>query len=125
MGLEDPIEGSDKCPVVKAFAKGVELGDGTRCKPARVELLGGAGQPPSRHVRVFLREGKYHQIRRMMAALGHHVVSIHRVAIGPLVLGDLEEAEWRPLTALELTTLLHHARAGGDTDVDELFRLPH
>jgi len=73
VGLEFPISGSPTCPVVKAFAKGVELGDGTRCKPARVELAAGPDSLPSRHVRVYLREGKYHQIRRMMAALGHYV----------------------------------------------------
>jgi len=54
-----------------------------------------------RHVRVTLTEGRYHQVRRMFAAFGNHVVTLHRVAIGKLTLGDLESGKWRQLTANE------------------------
>jgi len=42
-------------------------------------------------------EGRYHQIRRMFAAVGNHVTALHRVQIGLLELGDLAPGEWRPL----------------------------
>ncbi|MBF0306954.1 MAG: hypothetical protein HQL41_15030, partial [Alphaproteobacteria bacterium] len=48
-------------------------------------------------VRVTLWEGRYHQLRRMFAALGNHVESLHRTTIGGLTLGDLPSGQWRPL----------------------------
>ncbi len=59
-----------------------------------------------RHVRVTLTEGRYHQVRRMFAALGNHVTSLHRTAIGNLQLGDLPPGEWRELTPDERKRLL-------------------
>lgn len=59
-------------------------------------------------VRVVLHEGRYHQVRRMFAALGHHVVTLQRIAIGTLTLGEQGEGTWRVLTQAEcadLTTL--------------------
>ena len=52
-------------------------------------------------VRVTLTEGRYHQVRRMFAACGHHVVTLHRESIGGLCLGELALAagEWRLLDA--------------------------
>lgn len=69
-------------------------------KPVRLEVLA------PRHVRVTLTEGRYHQVRRMFAALGNHVTSLHRTAIGDLQLGDLPEGEWRPLTPAQRALLL-------------------
>jgi 16S rRNA pseudouridine516 synthase len=55
---------------------------------------------------VTLHEGRYHQVRRMFAAAGNHVVSLKRIAIGGLALpDDLAEGEWRPLTPEDLTRL--------------------
>ena len=54
---------------------------------------------------VTISEGRYHQVRRMMAAIGHHVHALQRVAIGPLVLGDLAAGTWRLLDAGEVQTL--------------------
>ena len=48
-----------------------------------------------------LREGRYHQVRRMWAAVGNHVVRLHRFRVGPLSLGGLEEGRWRALTDKE------------------------
>jgi 16S rRNA pseudouridine516 synthase len=47
--------------------------------------------------RLVLHEGRYHQVRRMFAAVGHHVEALHRSAIGGLSLGDLAPAQWRAL----------------------------
>jgi len=57
-------------------------------------------------VRLTLTEGRYHQVRRMFAAVGNHVVTLHRVAIGSLLLGDLEPAAWRVLDNQEVGSLL-------------------
>ncbi len=56
-----------------------------------------------KEARLTIEEGRYHQIRRMFAAAGNHVVALKRVAIGALALPeDLEEGEWRVLEAEEL-----------------------
>ncbi len=54
---------------------------------------------------VTIREGRYHQVRRMLAAIGNHVHTLQRVAVGPLVLGDLADGQWRLLDASEIDTL--------------------
>ena len=56
---------------------------------------------------VTLVEGRYHQVRRMFAALGNRVVALHRDRIGGLDLaGDLAPGDWRPLTAVEIAAAL-------------------
>ena len=53
-----------------------------------------------------LTEGKYHQVKRMIAAVGNHVIALHRPQIGSLVLGDdLPSGQWRWLTSLEFDAL--------------------
>ena len=69
-------------------------------KPALLEVIS------PRQVRVTLTEGRYHQVRRMFAASGNHVVSLHRWAIGGLELGNLPSGEWRVLTPAERKLLL-------------------
>jgi 16S rRNA pseudouridine516 synthase len=54
---------------------------------------------------VTISEGRYHQVRRMFAALGNHVTALHRTTLGTLALGDLGEGTWRVLTANERTAL--------------------
>ncbi|MFM2045410.1 MAG: rRNA pseudouridylate synthase [Pseudomonadota bacterium] len=52
-----------------------------------------------------ITEGRYHQVRRMFAAIGNHVTALHRSAIGPLTLGDLAEGQWRYLEPGEVAGL--------------------
>ena len=68
-------------------------------KPAELQILG------PRSVRVTLTEGRYHQVRRMFAATGNHVESLHRVSIGEVQLGELETGQWRLLTSKERIAL--------------------
>ncbi len=78
--------------------------------PAQLERL------DDRTVRLTIAEGRYHQVRRMFAALGNHVQHLHRESLGPLQLGDVAEGTWRLLTAEErrgLEQALTAARAGG------------
>jgi 16S rRNA pseudouridine516 synthase len=55
--------------------------------------------------RLTLTEGRYHQVRRMFAAAGNHVESLHRAQFGPLHLDGLAEGAWRLLTAAEAAAL--------------------
>ncbi len=83
----------------KGFAAGVELNDGL-CKEASLIITG------ERTAKVTLREGRYHQIKRMFGCYGAKVVELHRIAMGDLYLpDDLAEGECRELTEEELKKL--------------------
>ena len=84
---------------VDAFAAGLTLRDGTVCLPAVLEPLG-EGQSC-----ITVCEGKYHQVRRMMASRGMPVTYLERRQEGGLKLGDLPRGEVRELTAEELALL--------------------
>jgi 16S rRNA pseudouridine516 synthase len=58
-----------------------------------------------RHARLTLTEGRYHQVRRMFAAIGNHVEALHRSRIGGLALDDLPSGEWRMLDDADLERL--------------------
>ena len=66
--------------IVQSFGDGIVLGDGTVCKSGQAELLSAS------RVAVEISEGKYHQVKRMFAALGYHVEALERVRIGALAL---------------------------------------
>ncbi|MDY4180544.1 MAG: pseudouridine synthase [Pseudoflavonifractor sp.] len=84
-----------------AFASGMVLGDGLECLPAGLERL----EAPDEAI-VTLREGKYHQIKRMLASRGKPVRYLKRLTMGPLQLDSgLQKGAWRPLTAEELDLL--------------------
>src|SRR3546814_419040 len=53
------------------------------------------------------RSGRYHQVRRMFAAVGNHVEALHRSGVGGLDLGELTEGEWRMLAATDVERLFH------------------
>jgi 16S rRNA pseudouridine516 synthase len=59
----------------------------------------------SNHVRLTLTEGKYHQVKRMLAAVGNRVASLHRSQMGEITLGDLPSGQWRWLSAAEVQGL--------------------
>ncbi|MFZ5636062.1 MAG: pseudouridine synthase [Pseudomonadota bacterium] len=67
--------------------------------PAELEVLG-----PQR-ARLTLHEGRYHQVRRMFAAVGNHVEALHRPQVGGLTLDDLPEGRWRSLDEVDRTAL--------------------
>lgn len=84
---------------VQAFADGLELADGTKCLPARLEPLG-PGQS-----RITVCEGKYHQVRRMMAARGMQVDYLERQQETFLTLEGLPRGQIRELTSEEIARL--------------------
>lgn len=108
--LISPRHGVEKCYYAEhegtadeqdivAFRNGVELRDGTKCLPARLEPLG-----PGKS-RVFVCEGKYHQVRRMLASRGKPVTYLRRIAEGGLKLDNLPLGEIRELTNDEVMRL--------------------
>ena len=87
----------------RAFAEGMTLGDGLVCLPAGLEILT-AGEKSE--ALVTLREGKFHQIKRMLAARGKPVVYLKRLSMGTLRLDEtLPKGGWRELTEGETVAL--------------------
>ena len=73
--------------------------ENTPLAPAQLQVVA------PRHARLTLIEGRYHQVRRMFAAVGNHVVALHRSRIGGLELAPLAPGEWRPLETGDLGIL--------------------
>ena len=99
---------------IRMFADGIRLSDFI-AEPAKLEILA-AGKEASVG-RVTVREGKFHQIKRMFAATGHEVQKLHRNRFGPIELpADLAEGGWRELTEEELRKLREAAGMEQKTD---------
>ncbi|QFT85146.1 Ribosomal small subunit pseudouridine synthase A [Halomonas sp. THAF12] len=96
--LARPLEGAEAERAVAAFAEGIELeGDEAPTRPSELEML------DPLHARLTVHEGRYHQVRRMFAAIGNHVEILHRESIGALTLDpELAPGEWRELSAEEV-----------------------
>lgn len=96
--LRSPLSPDD----IVRFKEGLTLGDGTKCLEAYVRML-----PEAKTVaEVKICEGKYHQVKRMFAALGNKVLELKRVQMGALRLDEaLGEGECRELTAEEVALL--------------------
>lgn len=102
---------------LEQLRKGVVL-NGRKTRPAEVRLLPDDPTLPDRPVpirfrknvptvwvEITLREGLNRQVRRMTAAVGHPTLRLVRVAIGPIVLGELKSGEWRDLTSREIAQI--------------------
>ena len=95
------VEGVLTTADTAAFAGGMVLADGLECLPAGLELLS------PQEALVTLREGKFHQVKRMLAACGKPVTYLKRLSMGPLRLDEaLAPGAFRPLTEGEIHTLL-------------------
>ena len=89
--LDRPLTGGEAA----VFAAGDLMLEGEKdpLEPAQLEVLG------PKEARLTITEGRYHQVRRMFAAVGNHVTALHRESIGALVLpAELTPGEWRILT---------------------------
>ena len=94
------VDGELSAADTEAFARGMTLGDGLECRPAGLELL------PGHACIVTLREGKFHQVKRMLAARGAPVLYLKRLSMGPLTLDDsLAAGAYRLLRAEEISAL--------------------
>lgn len=83
------------------FASGTLLleSETTPVAPAQLEVLG------PRHARLSMIEGRYHQVRRMFASQGNHVLGLQRISVGGLDMGDLAPGQWRLLDGDDLARI--------------------
>jgi 16S rRNA pseudouridine516 synthase len=94
--LDKPITDED----IKRLEEGIELKEG-KTLPARIKVLA----EDRKFLEVGVKEGRYHLIKRMFGKLGYKVLSLKRIAIGLVCLGDLKPAEALPLSQEELESL--------------------
>ena len=106
------VEGAVEDAALEPVRRGMELDDGPT-KPAQARLLGREGA--NTRVELRISEGRKRQVKRMLAAIGHPVLRLHRSAFGPVVLGELAQGETRPLSAEEIAAL-HEAAGDGKDD---------
>jgi 23S rRNA pseudouridine2605 synthase len=92
------VTGDPSAEALAALERGIELEDG-RTAPARARRLARG------RVELVLHEGRKHQVKRMLDAVGHPVHRLHRSGYGPLTLDGLEPGEWRELDAVEIAAL--------------------
>ncbi|RAG59951.1 16S rRNA pseudouridine(516) synthase, partial [Burkholderia multivorans] len=99
------VEGIMTQEDVETFVKGIPLKDFT-CQPAKLEIVSVDSVKNQSLVRVTIAEGKFHQVKRMVAYCGKEVLDLQRLTMGTLVLDEnLEQGEWRRLTKEELEVL--------------------
>ena len=90
---------------VETFGKGIPLKDFT-CQPAKLEILSVDSYKDESQVRVIIAEGKFHQVKRMVAYCGKEVVDLQRLTMGTLILDEnLKRGEWRRVSQEELELL--------------------
>ncbi len=91
---------------IETFAQGIPLKDFT-CQPAKLEIVSVDTEKEESLVRVTIAEGKFHQVKRMVAYCGKEVVDLQRLTMGTLTLDEnLKRGEWRRLSKEELEGLL-------------------
>ena len=109
------VAGVPEQRAVDALKRGIKLDDGMTA-PARVEVVRatrGDRDSGRADLRVVIREGRQRQVRRMLEAVGHRVVSLRRTAFGPLRVGRMRPGEWRVLTPREVAALRRAAGLEG------------
>ena len=98
--VDGPLTEEDE----KAFAEGMQVEEDFRALPARLEVR--SSSPDRSSALVTIREGKFHQIKRMFKARGREVTYLKRLSMGPLVLDEsLLPGQWRRLTKEEIRSL--------------------
>ncbi len=92
---------------VKAFAEGLKVDEGFTALPAELEAATSDDRPAAY---VTIREGKFHQVKRMFEAVGNRVLGLERLSMGSLLLDrSLAPGEYRPLTDKELEVLKNNS----------------
>ena len=92
------IAGVANDATVKTFASGMTLGDGTKLQPAELKILSQDEEHGRSTIEIKIREGKYHQIKRMFGAVGMKVVELERISMGDLTLpANLKRGEYLEL----------------------------
>jgi 16S rRNA pseudouridine516 synthase len=106
--LRSEIDDDKLTDLITRFEQGLQLqGEDSLTRPAilsRVAQENLVDEASYRsEVLLTITEGKYHQVKRMFAAVGNRVVGLHREQIGDITLGDLAPGEWRALTESEIS----------------------
>lgn len=114
------VRGVPPLDTIRRLARGVML-DGRRTAPARVQLVetGRGARGDQAIISIVLREGRTRQVRRMCEAVGHPVIRLRRVRIGPIADAMLKPGMFRDLTTREIDRLKHAAehRAPGSRTI--------
>lgn len=93
------ISGAASEETIKTFASGITLGDGTKLKPAKLEILAQDKVHDLSQIEIQIQEGKYHQIKRMFGAVGMKVLELDRISMGKLSLPtDLKRGQYQEIT---------------------------
>ncbi len=96
---------------IRRLEEGLEIGGGERSLPAKVERIG------ERRILLTIQEGKFHQVKRMLLAVGNEVTNLKRISFGPLVLDEgLAPGAFREITLEELRELYRAAGLDGERD---------
>ena len=91
---------------IELFGDGLILTDGLECLPADLVILSVSDADYTSEAKITIREGKFHQVKRMFSSIGAEVVCLKRLSMGPLVLDpELAAGEYRRLTQDELAAL--------------------
>ena len=96
------IDGEVREEHKQLFLEGLDIGDEELTMPAKLEILK-SGEVSE--IELTIQEGRFHQVKRMLEAIGTNVTYLKRISMGPLVLGDLKPGEVRILTNSELESL--------------------
>ena len=96
------IQGIPSQEEMEKFKNGLKIEDYVTAK-ANIKILKIEGDKS--WVEITVHEGKNRQVRKMCDAMGHPVIKLKRIAMGPLTLGDLMEGHWRALSTKEIETL--------------------
>ena len=96
------IDGEVREEHKQLFLEGLDIGDEELTMPAKLEILK-SGEVSE--IELTIQEGRFHQVKRMLEAIGTKVTYLKRISMGPLVLGDLKPGEVRILTNSELESL--------------------
>ncbi len=99
--LRNPMSVEKSTALIEQFSQGIQLqGESSLTKPATLALINDSDV--ANEVLLTITEGKYHQVKRMFAAVGNRVIGLHREQIGDIKLADLAPGEWRCLTEKEV-----------------------
>ena len=96
------VRGRPSPETLQRLRTGIEI-EGEMTSRARVTQTAQVGD--TTHLRITIHEGRKRQVRLMLAAVGHHVISLQRMRFGPLQLGDLKPGAWRYLATHEVHAL--------------------
>ena len=91
---------------VELFGQGLVLTDGLECLPADLKILSVSDEEYTTEAEITIREGKFHQVKRMFSSVGAEVIYLKRLSMGPLILdSELSPGEYRRLTSDEMASL--------------------